>query len=45
VINAGAALCAAGLASAPRDGAQQAAEALDSGAAKAKLASWVAFGE
>lgn len=45
VINAAAALCAAGLVTAPREGAERAAEALDSGAAQAKLASWVAFGK
>jgi anthranilate phosphoribosyltransferase len=43
LINAGAALCVAGLATAPRDGALRAAAAIDSGAAKAKLDAWVAF--
>jgi anthranilate phosphoribosyltransferase len=41
VINAAAALCAAGIADSPRVGAARAAAALDSGAARAKLAQWV----
>jgi anthranilate phosphoribosyltransferase len=44
VVNAGAALCVAGAASSPREGAARAAQALDSGAASAKLAEWIAFG-
>ena len=44
VINAGAALCAAGITGSPRDGAQRAATALDSGAAQAKLERWAGFG-
>ena len=43
VANAGAALCAAGVASSPREGSARAAGAIDSGAASAKLAAWVAF--
>ncbi len=42
--NAGAALCAAGVAGSPREGAERAAQALDSGAAKGKLDAWLAFG-
>jgi len=41
VVNAGAALCAAGVAESPRAGAARAAAALDSGAARAKLAQWL----
>lgn len=44
VINAGAALCVAGVASSPREGAERAAEAIDSAAAAQKLSAWVAFG-
>ena len=43
VVNAGAALCAAGASSSPRDAAARAAAAIDSGAARAKLAAWVSF--
>lgn len=43
VINAGAALCVAGVAGTPRDGAEQAASVIDSGAAADKLAAWVRF--
>jgi anthranilate phosphoribosyltransferase len=42
IINAGAALCAAGVASSPREGAERAIRAIDSGAAKHKLEAWVA---
>lgn len=41
LINAAAALCAAGLSRSPREGAARAAAALDSGAARAKLARWM----
>jgi anthranilate phosphoribosyltransferase len=44
VVNAGAALYVVGAAQSPRDGAAQAAKAIDSGAAREKLAAWVAFG-
>jgi anthranilate phosphoribosyltransferase len=44
VVNAGAALYVAGAAASPRDGALRAAQAIDSGAARAKLEAWVAFG-
>jgi anthranilate phosphoribosyltransferase len=44
VVNAGAALCAAGVADSPADGARRAAAALDDGRAQAKLAAWTAFG-
>jgi anthranilate phosphoribosyltransferase len=44
LINAGAALCVAGVASSPRDGADRARHAIDSGAARAKLEAWAAFG-
>lgn len=44
VVNAGAALCAAGIADSPADGARRAAAALDDGRAQAKLAAWTAFG-
>jgi len=40
LVNAGAALCVVGLAGSPRDGARQAAEAIDSGAAREKLEAW-----
>jgi len=43
LINTAAALCAAGVAASPREGAAQAAEAIDSGAARAKLDAWVGF--
>jgi anthranilate phosphoribosyltransferase len=42
LINAGAALCAAGVEASPRAGAERAARAIDSGAAKQKLEAWVA---
>jgi anthranilate phosphoribosyltransferase len=44
VVNAGAALCVAGTAPDPRQGATLAAQAIDSGAAMAKLAAWVEIG-
>jgi len=44
VVNAAAALCVAGAAGSPREAAERAAKALDSGAASAKLAEWIAFG-
>jgi anthranilate phosphoribosyltransferase len=44
VVNAGAALCAAGVADSPADGARRAAAVLDDGRAQAKLAAWTAFG-
>ena len=44
VVNAAAALCAAGVADSPAEGARMAAAALDDGRARAKLAAWVAFG-
>jgi anthranilate phosphoribosyltransferase len=44
LINASAALCVAGAASSPRDGADRARHAIDSGAARAKLDAWAAFG-
>jgi anthranilate phosphoribosyltransferase len=43
VVNAAAALCAAGVAGSPREGAERAAGAIDSGAAKAKLDQWLTF--
>jgi anthranilate phosphoribosyltransferase len=43
VVNAAAALCAAGVAATPAEGARMAAAALDDGRASAKLAAWVAF--
>jgi anthranilate phosphoribosyltransferase len=43
VVNAGAALCVADVASSPREGATLAAAAIDSGAAKDKLERWIAF--
>lgn len=43
VVNAAAALCAAGVAASPKAAAQTAAAAIDSGAARAKLAAWLAF--
>jgi anthranilate phosphoribosyltransferase len=43
VVNAAAALCVAGAAASPRQAAERAAHAIDSGAAKAKLAAWAAF--
>jgi anthranilate phosphoribosyltransferase len=43
LINAAAALCATGAAVTPREGAERAAEAIDSGAARAKLEAWVGF--
>lgn len=42
VINAAAALCVAGIATSPRQGAELAAKAIDSGAASAKLDAWIA---
>jgi anthranilate phosphoribosyltransferase len=42
VVNAGAALCAAGVAASPREGAERSASAIDSGSARAKLAAWLA---
>jgi anthranilate phosphoribosyltransferase len=42
VANTAAALCAAELASSPKEGAERAAQAIDSGAAKRKLDAWVA---
>jgi anthranilate phosphoribosyltransferase len=44
VINAAAALCAAGVETDPRAAAARAATAIDSGAARAKLKAWIAFG-
>ena len=45
VVNAAAALCVGRRrASSPREAAARAADAIDSGAARAKLATWVAFG-
>jgi anthranilate phosphoribosyltransferase len=44
VVNAASALCVAGAAKSPREGAELAAKALDSGGASAKLAEWIAFG-
>ena len=43
LVNAGAALCVAGVAASAREGAQRAAAAIDSGEARAKLEAWVAF--
>ena len=43
VINAAAALCVADAANSPREGAVRAAQVIDSGAAREKLAAWVAF--
>jgi anthranilate phosphoribosyltransferase len=43
VVNAAAALCAAGVVDSPAEGARRAAAALDDGRAQAKLAAWVAF--
>jgi anthranilate phosphoribosyltransferase len=43
VVNAGAGLCAAGVAGSPKEGADRARAAIDSGAARAKLAAWAAF--
>jgi anthranilate phosphoribosyltransferase len=43
VVNAAAALCAAGVAASPRVAAEEAAAVIDSGAARAKLAAWLAF--
>jgi len=43
VINAAAALCAAGVESAPRAAAARAQRAIDDGAAAAKLAAWASF--
>jgi len=40
LLNAGAALCVAGVADGPAEGARKAAEAIDSGAAEALLARW-----
>jgi anthranilate phosphoribosyltransferase len=45
VVNAAAALCAAGVAVTPAEGARMVAAALDDGRASAKLAAWVAFSE
>jgi anthranilate phosphoribosyltransferase len=44
VVNAASALCVAGAAQSPREGAELAIKALDSGTASAKLAEWIAFG-
>ena len=44
LLNAAAALCVAGKVDSPEQGARRAAEAIDSGAAKAKLEAWIAFG-
>jgi anthranilate phosphoribosyltransferase len=44
VINAAAALCAAGVETIPRAAAVRAADAIDSGAARAKLKAWIGFG-
>jgi anthranilate phosphoribosyltransferase len=44
VINAAAALCAAGVETDPRAAAMRVATAIDSGAARAKLKAWIAFG-
>jgi anthranilate phosphoribosyltransferase len=44
LVNAGAALCVAGVASSARDGAERARQTIDSGAARAKLEAWAAFG-
>ena len=43
LVNAAAALCVAQKAASPREGLELAAAAIDSGAARAKLAAWVAF--
>lgn len=43
VINAGAALCVAGVAGDPREGAERAAAAIDSGRARATLERWIAI--
>jgi anthranilate phosphoribosyltransferase len=43
VLNAAAALCVVGAAVSPREGAERAAQAIDCGAAKAKLAAWAGF--
>jgi anthranilate phosphoribosyltransferase len=43
IANAAATLCMAGAAGSPREGAERAAAAIDSGAAKAKLQEWIAF--
>jgi len=43
VVNAAAALCVAGVAKGPREAAARVTEALDSGAASAKLEAWIAF--
>ncbi len=44
LLNAAAALCVAGKADSPEQGARRAAEAIDSGAASAKLDAWITFG-
>jgi anthranilate phosphoribosyltransferase len=44
VVNAAAALCVAGVTASPREAAARVSEALDSGAARAKLEHWIAFG-
>lgn len=44
LLNAAAALCVAGKVDSPKQGVRRAAEAIDSGAAKAKLDAWIAFG-
>lgn len=44
VVNAAAALCVAGVTQSPREAAAMTAAALDSGAARAKLSEWIAFG-
>ena len=41
VLNAGAALCVAGVAATPREGAARAAAALDDGSAAATLERWI----
>jgi anthranilate phosphoribosyltransferase len=43
LVNAGAALCVAGTAGSPREGAERARHSIDSGAARAKLEAWAAF--
>lgn len=44
LLNAAAALCVAAKVDSPEQGTRRAAEAIDSGAAKAKLEAWIAFG-
>jgi anthranilate phosphoribosyltransferase len=43
VVNAAATLCAAGVTATPREAAERAAHAIDSGAAREKLAQWIAL--